>query len=78
LVTLTAARYNYNGNWGSSAGGTQRFEREAKTICNLNLPNIYVLHDVGHQDGIDFLVMECIEGETLKVAGQNRQEKDFT
>jgi len=43
----------------------QRFEREAKTISSLNHPNICVLHDVGQQDGIDFLVMECVEGETL-------------
>jgi serine/threonine protein kinase len=43
----------------------QRFEREAKTISNLNHPNICVLHDVGHQDGVDYLVMECVEGETL-------------
>jgi eukaryotic-like serine/threonine-protein kinase len=43
----------------------QRFEREAKTISNLNHPHICVLHDVGHQDGIDYLVMECLEGETL-------------
>jgi len=43
----------------------QRFEREAKTISNLNHPHICVLHDVGSQDGIDYLVMECIEGETL-------------
>jgi eukaryotic-like serine/threonine-protein kinase len=43
----------------------QRFEREAKTISSLNHPNICVLHDVGSQDGIDYLVMECIEGETL-------------
>jgi eukaryotic-like serine/threonine-protein kinase len=45
----------------------QRFEREAKVISNLNHPNICVLHDVGHQDGIDFLVMECVEGESLAV-----------
>lgn len=44
----------------------QRFEREAKTISNLNHPHICVLHDIGHQDGIDFLVMECVEGETLE------------
>jgi serine/threonine protein kinase len=43
----------------------QRFEREAKTISGLNHPNICVLYDVGHSDGIDYLVMECIEGETL-------------
>jgi eukaryotic-like serine/threonine-protein kinase len=43
----------------------QRFEREAKAISNLNHPNICVLHDVGHQNGIDYLVMECVEGETL-------------
>src|SRR6201997_5502398 len=43
----------------------QRFEREAKTISSLNHPNICTLHDVGSQDGIDYLVMECIEGETL-------------
>src|SRR5713226_2320822 len=43
----------------------QRFEREAKTISNLNHPHICVLYDVGSQDGIDYLVMECVEGETL-------------
>ena len=43
----------------------QRFEREAKAISNLNHPNICVLHDIGHQDGIDYIVMECVEGETL-------------
>jgi serine/threonine protein kinase len=43
----------------------QRFEREAKTISNLNHPHICVLHDIGHQGGIDYLVMECVEGETL-------------
>jgi serine/threonine protein kinase/Tol biopolymer transport system component len=43
----------------------QRFEREAKTISSLNHPHICVLYDVGHQDGMDYLVMECIEGDTL-------------
>ena len=49
----------------------QRFEREAKAISILNHPHICVVHDIGHQDGIDYLVMECIEGETLG----NRLEK---
>lgn len=43
----------------------QRFEREAKTIASLNHPHICVLHDIGRQEGIDFLVMEYLEGETL-------------
>jgi serine/threonine protein kinase len=42
-----------------------RFEREAKTISSLNHPHICTLHDIGSQDGIDYLVMECVEGETL-------------
>src|ERR1700745_2308974 len=45
--------------------GKQRFEREAKTISRLNHPHICVLHDVGSQDGVSYLVMECVEGETL-------------
>ncbi|KAA3632832.1 MAG: hypothetical protein DWP97_10305 [Calditrichaeota bacterium] len=43
----------------------QRFEREAKTISSLNHPNICTLYDVGTQDGLQYLVMEFIEGETL-------------
>ena len=43
-----------------------RFEREAKTISQLNHANICTLHDVGNEDGVDFLVMEFIEGETLE------------
>ena len=42
-----------------------RFEREAKAISQLNHPHICTLYDVGEQDGIDFIVMEHIEGETL-------------
>src|ERR1700730_985264 len=43
----------------------QRFDREARAISSLNHPRICTLHDVGHQDGVDFLVMEYLEGETL-------------
>src|SRR6516225_6823530 len=48
-----------------NAEAKQRFEREAKTISSLNHPHICVLYDVGHQDRTDYLVMECVEGETL-------------
>jgi serine/threonine protein kinase len=43
----------------------ERFDREAKAISSLSHPHICSLYDVGHQDGIDFLVMEYLEGETL-------------
>jgi serine/threonine protein kinase len=43
----------------------ERFEREARAIAALNHPHICVLYDVGHQDDIDYLVMEYLEGETL-------------
>jgi eukaryotic-like serine/threonine-protein kinase len=43
----------------------ERFDREAKTIASLNHPHICTLYDTGHQDDIDFLVMEYLEGETL-------------
>src|SRR5437763_445191 len=42
-----------------------RFEREAKTISQLNHPHICTLHDVGHDSGTDYLVMELLEGESL-------------
>jgi len=42
-----------------------RFEREARAISQLNHPNICTLHDVGHDGGTDYLVMEFIEGESL-------------
>jgi eukaryotic-like serine/threonine-protein kinase len=42
-----------------------RFEREAKTISQLNHPHICTLHDIGAQDGVSYLVMELVDGESL-------------
>lgn len=42
-----------------------RFEREARLVSGLNHPNICVLHDLGRQGDIDYLVMELVEGESL-------------
>ncbi len=41
-------------------------EREAKAVSKLSHPHICTLHDIGHQDGVDFLVMELLDGETLE------------
>jgi serine/threonine protein kinase len=49
----------------SNREAKQRFEREARTISSLNHPHICVLHDVGSQDGTDYLVMEYVPGESL-------------
>jgi serine/threonine protein kinase/dienelactone hydrolase len=42
-----------------------RFAQEAKSISGLQHPNICVVHDIGSQDGIDFMVMEYVAGQTL-------------
>src|SRR5664280_2248164 len=44
----------------------RRFEQEARSIAALNHPNILAIHDVGVQDGTSYLVMEMLEGETLR------------
>jgi eukaryotic-like serine/threonine-protein kinase len=51
--------------WASDPAAKERFEREAKTIASLKHPHICVLHDVGAENGVSFLVMEFLEGETL-------------
>ena len=42
-----------------------RFEREAKLLASLNHPNIAAIHSFEHSDGIHFLVLELVEGDTL-------------
>ncbi|HET6278529.1 MAG TPA: serine/threonine-protein kinase, partial [Candidatus Polarisedimenticolia bacterium] len=53
------------GHLSSNPGLRQRLEREARAISGLSHPNICTLHDIGHQDGVDFLVMELLDGEPL-------------
>ncbi len=43
----------------------ERFEREAQAISALSHPSICTLHDIGEHEGTHYLVMECVEGETL-------------
>ncbi len=52
----------------SLAGNEQfraRFEREAFAISQLNHPHICTLHDIGHEDGTSYLVMELLDGDSL-------------
>jgi serine/threonine protein kinase len=49
----------------SNPEAKQRFDREARAISSLSHPNICHLYDVGQHNGISYLVMEYLEGETL-------------
>jgi serine/threonine protein kinase len=49
----------------NSARARARLEREARAVAALSHPHICALFDIGHQEGIDYLVMEYLEGETL-------------
>ncbi len=51
--------------WSADAERRSRFEREARAIAALTHPHICAIHDVGHHEGVDFLVMELLDGETL-------------
>jgi serine/threonine protein kinase len=59
-------------DYASSPQVRTRFEREARTILQLNHPNLCTLHNVGHQDGVNYLMMELVAGETLA-----RHTRDF-
>jgi serine/threonine protein kinase len=50
---------------GGDSRHRERFDREARVLSSLSHPHICSLYDVGHQDGIDYLVMELLEGQTL-------------
>ena len=58
-IKILSAPYADDPEW------RRRLDREARAVSSLSHPNVCPLFDIGHQEGIDFLVMEYLEGETL-------------
>ena len=53
----------------------RRFQREAHSAANLTHPNIVTVHDIGQDDWRYFIVMEYIEGSTLKDLIRLREQR---
>ena len=54
----------------TSDDARDRFRREALALARLNHPHIAAVYDVGEQDGVDYIVMECVQGQSLRTALQ--------
>lgn len=56
----------------------RRFQREALSVSNLSHPNIVEVYDVGEEDGEHYIVMEYIDGKTLKQLLKKRESLTLT
>src|ERR1019366_313628 len=64
-IAISRLRHEFEAALARKAGIRRRFEAEAQAISCLNHPNICTLYDIGHHAGVDYLVMEYLEGQTL-------------
>jgi serine/threonine protein kinase len=66
LLCRTVAVKVLRPQYASDAEFVERFRREARAAASLSHPNVVNIYDVGQEDGIDYIVMEYIPGDTLK------------
>ncbi len=52
--------------FAADPAAVSRFEQEGRAVAALSHPNILAIHDVGHQDGVAYVVTELLDGETLR------------
>ncbi|MGI5891644.1 MAG: Stk1 family PASTA domain-containing Ser/Thr kinase [Bacillota bacterium] len=62
MVTVKVMREEYN----SDEAFVRRFRREAEAVASLSHGNIVAVYDVGYEDNMHYIVMEFVEGESLK------------
>ncbi len=64
-------------DWGKEPAFAERFAREAKMLARLAHPHIVAVHDFGESDGLFYLVMEYVDGASLRhILQEGRLEPD--
>ncbi len=72
LNRLVALKVLSPDQWEGTTG-RGRLMREAQAASALNHPNIVTVYEIGHEAGVDFIAMECIEGKTLGSASRRHR-----
>jgi tetratricopeptide (TPR) repeat protein/TolB-like protein len=64
--------------FAADPGRLQRFEKEARAASSLNHPNIVTIHEIGETSGLPYIVMELVQGHTLRELIQAQEGRPFS